>query len=169
MPVVLCAPSLSDADEFIEQVRASRTLHKPWIDLPDNSERFTAYIERSTRPDQAAFLLRHSSCGHLVGFVNVNNIVRGALQSGYLGYGAFASHGGRGLMTEGLRAVLDVVFGELDLHRVEANIQPTNQRSIDLVRRLGFENEGFSRRYLWIDGGWRDHERWALLADTWKS
>jgi len=99
--------------------------------------------------------------------VNVSNIVRGGLQSGYLGYGAFASHAGRGLMTEGLRAVLDAVFGELRLHRVEANIQPGNARSIALVRRLGFEKEGYSRRYLLIDGDWRDHERWTLLAEDW--
>lgn len=99
--------------------------------------------------------------------MNVNNIVFGALRSGYLGYGAFASHAGRGLMTEGLRAVLDAAFGDLALHRVEANIQPTNHASVDLVRRLGFEREGFSRRYLYVDGDWRDHERWALLGEMW--
>jgi RimJ/RimL family protein N-acetyltransferase len=124
---------------------------------------------RATREDQAAYLVRHCSCGSLVGFVSVNNIVRGALQSGYLGYAAFASHAGRGLMTGGLRAVIDTVFGDLALHRVEANIQPANVSSIGLVRRLGFEKEGFSRRYLRIDGDWRDHERWALLADEWRA
>jgi ribosomal-protein-alanine N-acetyltransferase len=57
------------------------------------------------------------------------------------------------------------VFGDLGLHRVEANIQPGNTRSIGLVQRLGFEKEGFSRRYLKVGGEWRDHERWALLAE----
>jgi ribosomal-protein-alanine N-acetyltransferase len=165
--IVLSAPSAADADEFIEAVRTSRALHGPWIDLPDNADRFAAYLQRATRDDQASYLIRHRSCLSLVGFVNVNNIVRGALQSGFLGYGAFASHAGRGLMTEGLRAVLDLAFGDLALHRVEANIQPSNHRSINLVRRLGFEKEGFSRHYLWVDGAWRDHERWALLADGW--
>jgi len=167
MEVALSAPTTSDADEFIESVRASRSLLGPWVDLPDTPDRFAAYLERADRPDQAAYLLRHCACLELVGFVNVNNIVRGALQSGFLGYGAFASHAGRGLMTEGLRAVLGTVFADLGLHRVEANIQPSNHRSIDIVRRLGFEKEGFSRRYLRVDGDWRDHERWALVAETW--
>jgi [ribosomal protein S5]-alanine N-acetyltransferase len=167
MDVVLSAPSASDAAQFIGAVRASRSLHHPWLDLPDTPGRFAAYLDRSGREDQANYLIRHRACGGLVGVVNISNIVRGGLRSGYLGYGAFASHAGRGLMTEGLRAVLDVAFGELRLHRVEANIQPGNARSIALVRRLGFEKEGYSRRYLLINGDWRDHERWALLAEDW--
>ena len=103
--------------------------------------------------------------GGLVGYTNINNIVRGALQSGYLGYAAFAGHAGRGLMTSGLRDVLGRAFGELGLHRVEANIQPGNTPSIALVQRLGFAKEGFSPRYLRVDGDWRDHERWALRAE----
>jgi len=71
-------------------------------------------------------------------------------------------------MATGVRAVIDTAFHEVGLNRLEANIQPSNHRSIDLVRRLGFELEGFSRRYLWVDGAWRDHQRWALLAEDWK-
>ena len=58
-------------------------------------------------------------------------------------------------------------FGRLGLHRVEANIQPGNTPSLRLVRRAGFTREGFSRRYLKIGGRWRDHERWALLRESW--
>jgi [ribosomal protein S5]-alanine N-acetyltransferase len=165
MEVVLSEPAPSDAAEFVDAVRASGALHQPWLDLPDTTELFAAYLERAARNDQADYLIRHRACGRLVGVVNVSNIVRGGFQSGYLGYGAFASHAGRGLMTEGLREVLRSVFGDLGLHRVEANIQPGNTRSIGLVRRLGFQKEGFSRRYLMIGGAWRDHERWALLAE----
>ena len=166
--VALSVPSPSDAEEFIEAVLASHSLHHPWLDAPDSPARFALYLERARSQDQLSFLLRHRSCGKLIGFVNVNSIVRGGFQSGYLGYGAFASHAGRGLMTEGLRAVVTAAFADHGLHRLEANIQPGNARSIALVRRLGFEKEGFSRRYLRIDGDWRDHERWALLSDDWE-
>jgi [ribosomal protein S5]-alanine N-acetyltransferase len=165
MEVVLSEPAWSDAAEFVDAVRASGALHRPWLDLPDTPEFFASYLERAAREDQACYLIRHRACGGLVGMVNVSNIVRGGFQSGSLGYGAFASHAGRGLMTEGLREVLRSVFGDLGLHRVEANVQPGNARSIGLVRRLGFEKEGFSRRFLKIGGDWRDHERWALLAE----
>ena len=68
-------------------------------------------------------------------------------------------------MSEGLRLVIGHAFAQMGLHRVEANIQPGNLASIALVRRCGFKKEGFSPRYLKIFGEWRDHERWALLAD----
>jgi [ribosomal protein S5]-alanine N-acetyltransferase len=167
--VVLAAPSAADAAEFIAAVRESRALHGPWLKPPDTPAQFAAYLDRAARDDQASYLIRHRACGGLVGVANVNNIVRGALQSGHLGYGAFASHAGRGLMTAGVREVLNAVFSDLRLHRVEASIQPGNARSIALAQRLGFQNEGFSRCYLMIGGEWRDHERWAVLAEDWAS
>ena len=72
-------------------------------------------------------------------------------------------------MTEALRAVLDYAFDELCLHRVESNVQPGNTRSIALLGRVGFRKEGYSLRYLEIDGIWRDHERWAILADEFEN
>lgn len=71
-------------------------------------------------------------------------------------------------MREALTAVLRLAFGPLRLHRVEANIQPQNRASVELVRSLGFRREGYSRRYLKIGGRWRDHERWALLVEDWR-
>lgn len=83
-----------------------------------------------------------------------------------------ASHLGRGHGTGGVRACLDValtskVEGGLGLHRVEANVIPTNVASLALVMRAGFRREGFSLRYLEISGRWRDHERRAITAEEW--
>ena len=95
----------------------------------------------------------------------VSEIVRGGFQNAYLGYYGFAGQTGQGLMTAGLRAVARHAFEELGLHRLEANIQPGNTASRALARRCGFQQEGYSPRYLRIGGEWRDHERWALRAD----
>lgn len=102
-----------------------------------------------------------------MGVVNISEIVRGSFRSGYLGYCAFEPFARRGLMQKGLALVIAEAFGKMKLHRLEANIQPENKRSRRLVKRLGFKREGFSPRYLKISGRWRDHERWALLAEEW--
>ncbi len=124
MSVVLSHPSAADAAEFIAAARASAAHLDPWIAAPDTPEWFAAYLARAAREDQASYLIRHCDCGGLVGYANINNIVRGALQSGHLGYAAFASHAGQGLMTAGLTAVISDAFAALGLHRLEANIQP---------------------------------------------
>ena len=72
-------------------------------------------------------------------------------------------------MREGLILTIRHAFRELRLHRLEANIQPINTRSIALVQSLGFRLEGYSPKYLKISGRWRDHERYALLAPQWKT
>ena len=68
-------------------------------------------------------------------------------------------------MREGMELVLDLAFGRLGLHRIQANIQPGNEASIALVRGAGFRREGFSPRYLMIGGQWRDHEQWAITVE----
>jgi ribosomal-protein-alanine N-acetyltransferase len=166
-PVTTSAPTAADCDEFIAAAQASQDAILPWVDPPGSRERFAAYLDRSARDDFACFLVRHSECGGLIGFVNINNIVRGGFQSGYLGYAGFVTHRGQGLMSAGVAAVVSTAFADLGLHRLEANIQPANARSIALVRRLGFRREGLSPHYLMVDGQWRDHERWAVVADEW--
>ena len=86
-----------------------------------------------------------------------------------MGYYIGAPFAGRGYMTEAIRLMLRYAFRDLKLHRIEANIQPENVASIALVRRAGFRREGYSPRYLKISGRWRDHERWAILAEDWKA
>ena len=105
----------------------------------------------------------------IVGVFNIGAIVRGLFKSAYLGYYALAPHAGAGYMAEGLELALRVAFRRLKLHRVEANVQPDNRRSLALVRRAGFVREGFSRRYVRIGGRWRDHVRMALLVEDWRA
>lgn len=167
MSVTLNPPTLADQDEFLGAVAASRALHDPWFSAPATAEDFGAYLDRVAQDNHYGYLVRDGDTGRLGGYINASNIVRGAFRSTYLGYAAFAAGAGRGLMTAGLSLVLDDVFGRLDLHRAEANIQPGNERSIALVKRLGFRLEGFSPDYLFIDGAWRDHQRFAITSDMW--
>lgn len=85
------------------------------------------------------------------------NMVRGAFQACHLGYGVAARAQGQGIMREALQAGLDWAFGELGLHRVMANHLPRNERSARLLAQLGFEREGYAKRYLQIAGVWEDH------------
>ncbi len=117
------------------------------------------------RPLGESYLICRNEDGALAGSASLGHIVFGNLRSAYLGYSAFVPHQGQGFMTEGLELVLRHAFGTLALHRVEVNVQPDNERSIALAERLGFRREGFSPRYLKIGGRWRDHVRFAMLAD----
>ncbi|MBD0418701.1 GNAT family N-acetyltransferase [Streptomyces sp. TRM S81-3] len=156
-----------DGDEFTARARESKDLHHPWLFPPDSAEAYAVYAGRLIEdPAKAGFLVCERDGGGIAGFVNVNNIVHGGFRSGALGYGAFAHAAGRGLMREGLDLVVRYAFGPLGLHRLEINVQPGNAASIALARACGFHLEGFSPRMLHIDGAWRDHQRWAITAES---
>ncbi|MET9440585.1 GNAT family protein [Streptomyces sp. NPDC006610] len=185
--------TLDDGPEFLARVRESKDLHHPWLFPPDTPSAYSRYAGRLIDdPTKAGFLVcekggkgengekdgkgARGEAGErgggserephaIAGFININNIVAGAFQSGALGYGAFAHAAGRGLMREGLDLVIDYAFGPLRLHRLEINVQPGNTASIALARACGFRLEGFSPKMLFIDGAWRDHERWALTTE----
>ena len=99
----------------------------------------------------------------LVGSVGLSHIARGAFQNAMLGYAIDALCEGRGLMREALQAVIAHAFSPaVNLHRIQANVRPENTRSVALLQRLGFEEEGLARDYLYIDEAWRDHRMFAL-------
>ncbi len=158
-------PRPDDADAFVAATRASRRLHRPWAQLPDSPAAFATLLERQEAPSEEVYLICLNDDGALVGMANLGQIFFGHLRGAYLGYSAFVPHEGQGLMTEGIRLVLRQAFGPIGLHRVEANVQPENERSIALVERLRFRREGYSPQYLKIAGRWRDHVRYAILAE----
>jgi [ribosomal protein S5]-alanine N-acetyltransferase len=167
--VFLRPPKVSDRDQFISVMRASRSFHRPWATAPTDYEGFEAYLADTRRPDFEAMLVCRREDQAILGFFNLSHITRGSLQSAYLGYAVASQYARQGYMREGLELVLREAFLNLQLHRIEANIQPGNQASIALARGAGFSREGFSPRYLKIGGRWRDHERWAILAEDWRA
>lgn len=166
--VLVRAPDPDDRAEYLEAMSSSRRLHGQWVP-PAGDESFDRLL-RCVEDEryEPGFVCRIED-GAIVGFINMNEIVRGLFQSAYLGYAAMAAYAGQGYMREGLEVVMARAFTELGLHRLEANIQPANQASIALVRGAGFVREGFSERYLKIGGRWRDHERWAIRAEQWRA
>jgi [ribosomal protein S5]-alanine N-acetyltransferase len=163
--VYLRRPQVGDAKEFLELMQASRRLHRPWVQPPSDRKAFGIYVEHawSVRSSGCFICLREDHA--IVGVANLTEIVRGLFQSAYLGFYGSAPYPGQGLMREGVGLALRYAFQDLKLHRVEANVQPANSRSLALVKALGFRKEGYSPRYLKICGRWRDHERWARLAE----
>jgi [ribosomal protein S5]-alanine N-acetyltransferase len=162
--VYLRRPQISDAGEFLALMQASRRLHRPWVQPPSDRKAFGIYVERaSARGVGSLICLREDHA--IVGVANLSEIVRGVFQSVYLGFYGSAPYVGQGLMKEGVGLLLKHAFQDLKLHRVEANVQPANTRSLALIKALGFRKEGYSPRYLKICGRWRDHERWARLAE----
>src|SRR5919107_1960227 len=138
--VVIRPVQASDAAELVAANLASIDLHEPWVSPCRDHASFLGYLARCDGDRSIGFIARERESGKIVGVVNVSETV-----------GLVVTH----------------AFRELGLHRVEANIQPGNEPSRALVKRLGFRQEGYSPRYLKIDGDWRDHERWAVLAEEW--
>jgi ribosomal-protein-alanine N-acetyltransferase len=165
--VLIRPPRASDQAQYVASVRRSRELHRPWVAPVASPEAFRARLARSRSSTSASFLILLRESKALAGVVDLTEIVRGCFQSAYLSYFAFEPHAGRGLMREGLALVIDHAFGDMGLHRLEANIQPGNDASRALVEALGFSREGYSPRYLRINRRWKDHERWAILAEDW--
>ncbi|PZF98107.1 GNAT family N-acetyltransferase [Micromonospora deserti] len=163
-PAGIRRPRPADEAEFIAAARRSRDLHHPWLAAPDDPETYAAYLRRIRRRENSGYLVCDRASGAIAGYVTISGIVMGALRGGYLGYGAFLPYQGTGHASAGVRLVIEHAFTGLGLHRLEANIQPGNEPSRRLARRLGFRLEGFSPDYLFIDGAWRDHERWAITA-----
>lgn len=151
---------LRDQRHLAEAFSRSAAALAPWSAPPFNME---FYIS-----GQLIYLLVND-VDEFVGVFALSGIMRGLFHSAYLGYNCFVPFQGHGYMSTGLQLLLREAFGELNLHRLEANIQPENHRSVAFVKRAGFSKEGYSPKYLRIDGEWRDHERWAILNPNWQT
>lgn len=167
--IFLRTPEKKDQAEYLTLNRRSDSFNRGLASPPTRPDQFAAFLKRCRLDTTACFFICRRTDRAILGTINVSQIYRGAFQSAYLGYHIGAHYAGQGYMTEALALILRYTFAELKLHRLEANIQPGNAASIALVKRAGFVKEGFSRRYLKICGRWRDHERWAILAEDWLS
>ena len=161
-------PTARRERDFLAAALRSRALHRGFVAPPASPSEYRDYLRRSRRDEQSSYFVVEPESGALAGVINLNDIVRYSEQSARLGYYAFTPLARAGLMRAGLVLVIGIAFRELGLHRLEANIQRSNVRSIALVEGLGFAREGTARGFLKIGNRWRDHERWALLKEDWR-
>lgn len=160
------APLLLDFDS------RNRSWLAPWEPLRDEAYFTPVRAQAAIRAD-ARSVRRGTGCRwhlfpredkrRIVGSVSLSNVVTGVFLSAHLGYRLDGAHTGRGLMAEAVAAVIRFAFGELGLHRIEANVMPRNAASRKLLTGLGFEEEGLARRYLKIAGVWEDHLHHVLF------
>lgn len=158
-------PKESDAARVLRYRIDNREHFAPWEPQREEAyfteeacRRFIANGLEAARADRAyPFLVLDADQNEVLASITLTNVVRGIFQASHIGYGVAGAWQGKGLMHETLRAVLNMAFGTLGLHRVMANHLPDNQRSARVLERLGFEREGYARAYLCIDGRWQDH------------
>ncbi|MGB9344563.1 MAG: GNAT family protein [Ilumatobacteraceae bacterium] len=103
----------------------------------------------------------------VAGEVNLNNVIRGAMQSGTIGYWIDQRHAGHSYVAEAVVVVLQFAFEQLMLHRVEICIVPRNARSRRIMEKLAIREEGLAQRYLEINGTWEDHIRYGMTVEEW--
>lgn len=162
---VLRLAEVADASRLLRYREQNREHLAPWEPLRDETYytldhcvQTLAESREAMRLDRAyPFYALDLSGQEVLATFTFANVVRGAFQACHLGYSIALRRQGQGLMQEVLEAALPWAFHELDMHRVMANYMPRNERSGRLLERLGFEREGYAKRYLQIAGTWEDH------------
>ncbi|MDQ0011121.1 ribosomal-protein-alanine N-acetyltransferase [Luteibacter jiangsuensis] len=155
-----------EESELLQRYRTENRDHlAPWEPLRSTShyslegcrQAIEAGLEAARADRGYPFAVLTPDGGEMIASFTFANVVRGVFQACHLGYGIARRHEGKGLMYEAIDAGIRYAFGPLDFHRVMANYMPRNDRSGRLLERLGFEKEGYAKRYLKIDGLWEDH------------
>jgi [ribosomal protein S5]-alanine N-acetyltransferase len=154
----------TDAEAVLDLLVATKEFLAPYE--PDRGEGFYTIEHQRARIAEGG---RHSwlilDDGTPAGVVGLSDIARGALQRAVLSYWVDRARNGRGLCTQAVAAVIEIAFGELGLHRIEAGTLPDNFASQRVLEKSGFERFGLARRMLLIGGEWRDHVLFERIAD----
>lgn len=167
--VRLRTPRVDDFEEWRALRQQSRDFLVPWEPSwhPDELARYSYRLrlrhqQKLMAEDAAyAFFIFTTTPETLLGGVTLSNVRRGVAQCATLGYWIGAPHARKGYMTDAVNALRAHAFSELSLRRLEAACLPSNEASIRLLERTGFEREGFAKSYLKINGRWEDHILWS--------
>ncbi|MCL1869322.1 MAG: GNAT family N-acetyltransferase [Promicromonosporaceae bacterium] len=169
--VVLRPLRRRDSGAWLALRAANHAWLEPWEATspngPGGATTFGEYVRLLTQQARAGTTLPFAVelDGTLVGQLTVSSIAYGSLCSGAVGYWVSRDVAGRGVIPTAVAMATDYCFQVLGLHRVEINIRPENERSLRVVEKLGFRDEGTRVRYLHIQGEWRDHRTFALTSE----
>ncbi|WP_315835741.1 GNAT family protein [Bradyrhizobium prioriisuperbiae] len=174
--LLLRAPQMSDFPQWAQLREGSRGFLTPWEPIWPSDDltrsgfrrRLRRYEEDMAGDKAYPFLIFSERDGALIGGVTLANVRRGIVQAGTIGYWIGEPYAGQGYMTAALRVLLPSLFGELNLHRVDAACIPSNTASVRVLEKCGFAREGKARRYLCINGVWQDHYLFGLLNDDFR-
>lgn len=174
--VFLRRPCVNDYAQWVSVRSQNKEFLTPWEPTWADDALAEPYFrrrcgrqEREWRDDKAyAFLIFKKDSEELIGGININNICRAVAQFGSLGYWVSEKHQGQGYMSEALRLVIAYGFNELKIHRLHAGCLVRNERSKNLLSKLGFSEEGFAKKYLKINGMWQDHILFGLTVEDWQ-
>ncbi|MFC7370334.1 GNAT family N-acetyltransferase [Fictibacillus iocasae] len=146
---------------FFESTSAQRS--SEYYTLGGTKERIRSYTEAAEKDYDYYFGIFKNDGNGLIGTINLFAVMRGSIQSAYVGYALDEKHNGQGYTTEAVKLVVDYSFNELKLHRLEAGVMPHNLGSLRVLEKAGFEREGLARKNVKINGKWEDHVQLAIV------
>ncbi|WP_429312438.1 GNAT family N-acetyltransferase [Paenibacillus mucilaginosus] len=169
--VLLRELQLKDAGTLLELEEANReffplftgTRREDFYTLEGQRNRIGDHLRKKSRDEAYFFGIFHPSSGDLIGTITLMEVLRGALQSCFIGYMLDRVYNGQGRMSEAVRLMVAYAFGPLGLHRIEAGVMPHNAGSIRVLEKAGFVREGLARKNVNINGQWQDHLVFAAL------
>lgn len=172
LPCELRPASAEDAESYVAYLERNWPRFRGAMPTADDNtfaaeahrRRFAALANGSQRPQAVALLLiDREDPARVLGDITFSNIVYGPLRACHVGFKIDGELQGQGVMRRALEHCCEMMFARFGLHRIMANYRPENIRSGALLKRLGFEREGFARDYLHLDGEWRDHVLTSLI------
>ncbi|MED2976278.1 GNAT family protein [Bacillus swezeyi] len=156
-----CLKLQTDNHSFFEQFSMER--NDDFYTLEGQKKRLQRFYENMQNDEDYYFGIFHQADDALIGTINLFQILRGSLQSAFIGYFLDEKHNGKGYTTEAAKLMVEYAFEDLKLHRVEAGVMPRNIASIRVLEKAGFHKEGIARKNVKINGKWEDHQLLAVI------
>lgn len=164
----------SAVDKVTDYYVRNRQFHRQWSQT-HNDDYFTKKEQKAyLKSDEICFfdemiiplyIVEKTNPNKIIGRVSLFNVSRGGMQSAIIGYHLDEHAQGKGFMLEAVKATCEVAFDYFRLHRIEAYIMPHNQKSLNLIRNAGFEEDGYKRKFMHINGEWEDHVSFSYLNE----